>query len=148
MLELSGELTLGSSSKLSYGGDVLNTALYYSRLSGKVSFLTALGDDIFSDKMIDSWTDENIDTSLVVRIKDRVPGMYAIQTDPDGERSFHYWREQAPIKDLFYNLTSVQLKNYADEYQQLYFSGISLSRWNCQQLETFVDLLQLFKCSI
>ncbi|AJC49076.1 sugar kinase [Allofrancisella guangzhouensis] len=145
MLELSGKIQLGSQAKLNFGGDVLNTALYYARLDGKVSFLTALGDDDFSTQMINQWQSENIDTSTVLRLKNTVPGLYAIQTDNFGERNFYYWREQAPIKQLFYNITKDQLNSYINNYQYLYFSGISLSRWDESQLEIFISWLKEFK---
>ncbi|QIV94550.1 sugar kinase [Allofrancisella frigidaquae] len=145
MLELSGKIQLGSHAKLNFGGDVLNTALYYSRLGGEVSFFTALGDDDFSSQMISQWQSENIDTSTVLRLKNTVPGLYAIQTDDFGERSFYYWREQAPIKQLFQHVTKDQLNSYINNYQYLYFSGISLSRWDESQLEIFISWLKEFK---
>ncbi|API86716.1 sugar kinase [Francisella uliginis] len=147
MLELSGQIQLGSQAKLNFGGDVLNTALYFARLDGNVSFLTALGDDNFSAQMISNWDTENIDTSTVLKIKDKVPGLYAIQTDNQGERSFYYWREQAPIKDIFYHLSKEDLGRYNKEYDCLYFSGISLSRWDDKQLEIFANWLKDFKAS-
>ncbi|MBK2357739.1 sugar kinase [Francisella hispaniensis] len=147
MLELSGQIQLGSNTKLSFGGDVLNTALYYARLEGEVTFLTALGDDNFSTQMIDQWNNENIDTSEILKLKDRVPGLYAIQTDNKGERSFYYWREQAPIKDIFCHLTKENLDKYTKQYRYLYFSGISLSRWDDKQLEIFANWLENFRNS-
>ncbi|ASG67882.1 2-dehydro-3-deoxygluconokinase [Francisella halioticida] len=147
MLEISGQIQLGSQAKLNFGGDVLNTALYYARLDGEVSFLTALGDDNFSNQMISHWNTENIDTSKILKIKERVPGLYAIQTDNQGERSFYYWREQAPIKDLFYHLATKDLNQYDQEHKYLYFSGISLSRWDDKQLEIFANWLKAFRNS-
>ncbi|AJI75529.1 pfkB carbohydrate kinase family protein [Francisella philomiragia subsp. philomiragia ATCC 25015] len=147
MLELSGQIQLGSQAKLNFGGDVLNTALYFARLNGDVSFITALGNDNFSAQMISHWDTENINTSEVLKIKDRVPGLYAIQTDNQGERSFYYWREQAPIKDIFYHLSKENLDRYNKEYNYLYLSGISLSRWDNKQLEIFANWLKDFRNS-
>ncbi|AIT08683.1 2-dehydro-3-deoxygluconokinase [Candidatus Francisella endociliophora] len=147
MLELSGQIELGSKAKLSFGGDVLNTALYYARLNENVSFLTALGDDNFSTQMINHWNDENIDTSTVIKIKDKVPGLYAIQTDSLGERSFYYWRNDAPVKELFNSVSTEQLDKYTQEYKYIYFSGISLSRWDEKQLNIFANWLKDFKNS-
>ena len=45
--------------ELSYGGDTLNTA---SRLGVDVGYVTALGDDPYSDEMISKWQDEGVDT--------------------------------------------------------------------------------------
>ena len=147
MLELSGEMQLGSQAKLNFGGDVLNTALYYARLGGDVSFLTAMGDDDFSKQIIAVWDSESIDTSTVLKLKYRLPGLYAIQTDSLGERSFHYWREQAPIKELFNHLHQDDLANFTNDYQYLYFSGISISRWDSNQLKIFAAWLEQFKNS-
>ena len=40
---------------LSYGSDTLNTAVYFARLGRSVDYVTALGDDPYSDWMIDEW---------------------------------------------------------------------------------------------
>lgn len=53
-----------------------------------------MGQDDFSNQVIKAWDDENIDTKTVLQLQNRVPGLYAIQTDEKGERSFHYWREE------------------------------------------------------
>ena len=98
MLELSG--TTRDHMKLSYGGDTLNTAIYLSRLGQPVDYLTALGDDPYSDWMVREWQSEGVNTKFVVRIPSRLPGFYIIQTDIKGERLFHYWRDQAPAGDL------------------------------------------------
>ena len=94
MLELSRRPSAGApdhnNTKLSYGGDTLNTAVYLSRLGLSVSYVTALGDDPLSSEMIESWQKENIDCSLVDRHQGAVPGLYFIDTDASGERSFLY----------------------------------------------------------
>ena len=56
MLELSG--AAHDRMTLSYGGDTLNTAVYLARLGRSVDYLTALGDDPYSDWMIDEWQAE------------------------------------------------------------------------------------------
>ncbi|QLE78924.1 sugar kinase [Francisella sp. Scap27] len=145
MLELSGNMQLGSQTKLNFGGDVLNTAVYYARLGGSVSFLTAMGQDDFSNQVIKAWDDENIDTKTVLQLQNRVPGLYAIQTDEKGERSFHYWREEAPIKDLFNYLDKNILVALTNQYKYIYFSGISISRWDVKQLEVFSNWLKQFR---
>src|SRR4051812_50110599 len=80
----------------SYGGDTLNTAIYLARLGVAVDYVTALGDDPWSDEMIAGWAAEGIGTEQVARVPGRVPGLYIIQTDARGERSFLYWRGNAP----------------------------------------------------
>jgi 2-dehydro-3-deoxygluconokinase len=65
----------------SYGGDTLNTAIYLARLGVAVDYVTALGDDPWSDEMIAGWAAEGVGTEQVARVPGRVPGLYIIQTD-------------------------------------------------------------------
>ncbi|RMV93103.1 2-dehydro-3-deoxygluconokinase, partial [Pseudomonas amygdali pv. tabaci] len=84
----------------SFGGDTLNTAVYLARLLGeraKVDYVTALGDDSFSDAMCRIWADEGIGLGKVQRLPGRLPGLYCIQTDANGERRFLYWRNEAAV---------------------------------------------------
>ncbi|MEM9107590.1 MAG: sugar kinase [Pseudomonadota bacterium] len=102
MVELSLDAD-GSTARLGFAGDTLNTAVYTARErpgAHEVSFVTCLGTDTFSDRMIDFIEGEGVATSIV-RSKDRLPGLYAISTDHDGERSFSYWRENSAARTLF-----------------------------------------------
>jgi 2-dehydro-3-deoxygluconokinase len=110
-----------------YGGDTLNTALYLARLGVPTEYITVLGADPFSDEMVRAWEREEIGTNGVVRLQGRLPGLYLIRTDKAGERSFFYWRDSAPVRQLF-NLPetpAVQAALIASEL--IYLSGISLS---------------------
>ncbi len=51
--------------------------------------------------MIDEWQAEGVGTHSVLRVPTRLPEFFAIRTDARGERQFHYWRDQAPARDLF-----------------------------------------------
>ncbi len=86
---------------LSYGGDTFNTAVYMARAGLDVSYATRLGDDPYSDGILALAASENVGTSLIGRAKGRNAGLYLIETSPTGERSFHYWRDRAPARDLF-----------------------------------------------
>ena len=88
----------------SYGGDTLNTAVYLARLGVAVDYVTALGDDAWSGEMLAGWEEEGIGTRLVYRLPGRLPGLYIIQTDPQGERRFLYWRDSAAARQLFDHL--------------------------------------------
>ena len=70
---------------LAYGGDTLNTAVYLARLTRgrdvRVDYVTAVGDDAYSDGMLAMWRDEGIATDLVARGPGRLPGLYTIRTD-------------------------------------------------------------------
>ncbi|WP_185985120.1 sugar kinase [Aureimonas mangrovi] len=110
-----------------FGGDTLNTAAYLARLGAKVDYITALGDDVWSDEMLAAWQAEGVGTCEVLRVEGASPGLYVIQVDARGERRFSYWRDSAPARRLFDLPQSAQLAKRLSGYGLLYFSGISLS---------------------
>ena len=125
MLELS-ERSGGQIAK-AFGGDTLNTAVYAARSGAAVSYLTALGDDPFSGEMVAAWNDEGVGTATVRRFAGRVPGLYWIKTDAAGERSFHYWRDAAPYRDLFRGPDAHAALADLRRAKWLYLTGISLA---------------------
>jgi 2-dehydro-3-deoxygluconokinase len=98
MLELSRE---GEQWQLGYGGDTLNTAIHLARAGHDVAYLTALGSDPLSANLRDRWAAEGLDTSLILTHPTRSTGMYAINTDESGERSFTYWRDTSAAREMF-----------------------------------------------
>lgn len=88
MIELSQK---GSDVKRGFGGDTLNTSVYLSRLVAasqlKVHYITAPGTYSFSDDMLQALQQE-VETSLIQRLENRLPGLYYIETDAHGERTF------------------------------------------------------------
>jgi len=106
-----------------WGGDTLNTAVYLARLGLDVDYVTALGDDAWSDEMLAEWRAEGIGTGLVQRLAGCLPGLYIIQTNSGGERSFLYWRDSAAARRLFDQLDVQALA----AFDVLYLSGITLS---------------------
>lgn len=109
-----------------FGGDTLNTALYLARLGVDTSYVTALGDDALSEDMLTAWRDEGIKTDLVNRAAGRLPGLYLIERDARGERTFLYWRDRAPAREFFDHADKTCLERLA-QFDWLYLSGISLS---------------------
>lgn len=127
MMELTGDM-LGSA-RLGVAGDTYNTALYLARLLGEdyqVSYVTALGVDHFSDRMVEHMAENRIDASFVERRADRIPGLYAIQTDDEGERSFLYWRSESAARTLFEAPAEIGLDSLA-QFDLVYLSGITLA---------------------
>ncbi len=114
-----------------FGGDTLNTAVYLSRLTQSydltVSYVTAVGHDPFSQEMVDSWSQEGIDTGLVLKVKEKQPGIYYIETDEAGERYFHYWRSDSAAKYLFEQDDSKRIIDKLYRYDAVYLSGITLA---------------------
>ncbi len=128
MIELRGRIF--GTMQQAFGGDTLNTAVYLSRLAGhkgvEVSYATGLGSDPFSDAMINAWEKEGIDMRLLKRESGRMPGLYTIQVDESGERTFHYWRDRSAAK-AYFSSPSTPLEEQIDDINVLYFSGISLA---------------------
>jgi len=116
-----GTLTRG------HGGDTLNTAVYLARLGVAVDYVTALGDDGWSDAMVADWTAESVGTGLVRRLPGLLPGLYIIQIDPAGERRFSYWRDSAAARRVFDQPDVAELVERLGGYDILYLSGITLS---------------------
>jgi 2-dehydro-3-deoxygluconokinase len=109
-----------------FGGDTLNTALYLARLGIDTSYVTALGDDALSEEMLGAWRSEAIKTDLVIRAPGRLPGLYMIERDARGERTFLYWRDRAPAREFFEHAAPSTLARLS-QFDWLYLSGISLS---------------------
>jgi 2-dehydro-3-deoxygluconokinase len=124
-----------------FGGDTLNTAVYLARLGVPVDYLTALGDDPWSAEMLAAWRAEGVGTDKVVRVASRLPGLYIIQTDPDGERRFSYWRDRAPARDLFALPQTEALCRALVAYHHIYISGVSLSLYGAAGRSVLFDAL-------
>ena len=145
MLELSAAEAKPDLRRLGFGGDTLNTAIYLARLGVPVDYVTALGDDPYSERMIEAWKAEAVGTRLVQRVAGRLPGLYMIELDASGERRFFYWRQQAPAREIFGNAGTSDLCNALLHYEWLYLSGISLSLYGEAGRERLFDLLRQFR---
>lgn len=55
-----------------------------ARLGRSINYYNALGDDTYSDWMIDEWQAEGVGTNSVLRVPTRLPGFYAIRADARG----------------------------------------------------------------
>ncbi len=139
MLELARQ---GELWRLGAAGDSFNTALYLQRLGAKVRYFPALGRDPFSEEMLHSWAREGLDTSLVLRDPERLPGLYAIRTDDQGERSFYYWRQNAAARQLFRQPGIDAMLQAAADCDLLYLTGVDLRG---QPLETRKQALRKLK---
>jgi 2-dehydro-3-deoxygluconokinase len=143
MIELQ-EIASGET-KQTFGGDTLNTAIYCARLARdlplQIDYVTALGQDSFSDKMTSFWELEGVGSELVLRQEGELPGLYYIELDDQGERIFHYWRSAAAAKKCFeYHDSGVILEKLAD-YDGIYLSGISLAILTPQSLAILIQRL-------
>ncbi|PYG47318.1 2-dehydro-3-deoxygluconokinase [Pantoea sp. AG1095] len=141
MIELSEK---GENIKRGFGGDTLNTAVYLARQSNKqlrVDYVTALGTDSFSDQMIAAWQQENVETALVQRLDNKMPGLYFIETDDHGERTFWYWRNDAAARFWLDSAQADAICQQLAHYDYLYLSGISLAILPATSREKLMTLL-------
>lgn len=122
---------IAGSVEQNFGGDTLNTAVYLSRLTRQqgmtTSYVTGLGLDPFSKEMLTAWQKEGINTEMVYQSADKLPGMYAIETEDDGERSFFYWRNDSAAKYWIREHSKQFLIKQLSAHQLIYLSGISLA---------------------
>jgi 2-dehydro-3-deoxygluconokinase len=141
MIELLHE---GDNFRQGFGGDTLNTAVYLSRLSANkgvtVNYVTALGQDNISQDMIDSWNAEGVNTQFVQRSETKQPGLYMVETDDTGERSFIYWRSDAAAK-FWLETASEELIDQLVAQDAIYLSGISVAILSPASREKLYDLL-------
>ncbi|MCZ4295330.1 sugar kinase [Vibrio sinaloensis] len=130
-----------------FGGDTLNTAVYLSRLTKQqgveTSYVTGLGHDPFSREMLSAWQDEGLNTDMVYLSQDKLPGIYAIETADDGERSFFYWRNDSAAKFWLRERALLSLVKDLCQYQMIYLSGISLAIIADDCRQTLIELLSM-----
>jgi 2-dehydro-3-deoxygluconokinase len=115
---------------LAYGGDTLNTAVYLKRAAGDrlaVDYVTALGEDPWSEAMQAFWREEGLGTDRVARLQGKLPGLYVIRVDEHGERRFYYWRSAAAVRELFRDPATLPILDRLPEYDLLYLSLITVS---------------------
>ncbi|WP_022941345.1 sugar kinase [Psychromonas hadalis] len=135
---------VGQNLRKGFGGDTLNTAVYLSRLmAGKnvnISYVTALGQDKISQEMVNNWSDEGIDTQFVQRSETKQPGLYMVETDDEGERSFIYWRNDSAAKYWLESASDELIESLVHQ-DVIYLSGISLAILSPASREKLYDLL-------
>ena len=132
MIELNGDISSldlsTSNMQVNFGGDTYNSAVYFSRLANKnirTFFATALGKDTFSQKMIQRFKTEKIECDFVRTDGKNPPGLYSIEINKNGERSFSYWRDKSPSKYIFKGENGKKLLEQIKGANIFYFSGIS-----------------------
>ncbi|CRY55639.1 2-dehydro-3-deoxygluconokinase [Yersinia intermedia] len=143
MIELSQK---GSDLSRGFGGDTLNTAVYVARQVSEqalnVHYVTALGTDSFSEEMLTAWQQEKIHTDLIQRMDNKLPGLYFIETDSTGERTFYYWRNDAAARFWLTSPAADDICQRLEKFDYLYLSGISLAILDSASRQRLLKLLQ------
>ena len=87
---------------MGFAGDTLNTA-WYARAclpaAWQVDYLTAVGQDAVSDRMVAFMQGAGIGTGHIARVQGRTVGLYMIELQ-GAERSFSYWRSTSAARCL------------------------------------------------
>ncbi len=125
--EAMGELSLAAdgSARVAVGGDTLNTAIYLARSGIRAGFASMIGDDPFGQRIRALCLENQVDTTLLVQNDLRNTGLYAITTDPQGERSFTYWRDASAARQTLAKADETYLEALIAA-PWLYLSGITL----------------------
>lgn len=121
-----------------YAGDSYNTAVYLARAGLSVSYLTRLGQSAFSKDILRQLEQENIDTRHIECAPNEEVGLYTIQNDESGERTFSYWRAQSAATALFRELPALSNTDV------FYFTGITAAVTRAHE-DHLVKLLEQLK---
>ena len=143
------ELSRGDDGRfgLAYGGDTFNTAVYLARAGVPVAYATKLGDDPYSRGILDVARGEDVATDLIATVPGRNAGLYMIETTKTGERTFHYWRDRAPARELFDGEHAQVVAAALNDAAMVYLSGITLSLYDARGLDALEDALRAAKTS-
>lgn len=112
-----------------FAGDTFNAAVYLKRVAGagtEVAYVSVVGRDALSERMLARFVEEGLDVGLVARHPERLPGLYAIATDADGERGFSYWRERSAARTLFAPQSGLAPEALG-EFDLVFLSAITLA---------------------
>ena len=129
--------------QIGFGGDTLNTAIYLSRCGGSSDYFTVLGDDSFSKDMIKQWQSEGVGVEQVKIQANTLPGLYLIENDAQGERYFHYWRQNSPARKLINDFPDIFIALH--KYPYIFISGITLSLYSDNDLNTLFSFIQEYR---
>ena len=138
----------GNAAELNVAGDTYNTAAYLKRATPNldVEYVTVLGKDRFSDRIVRDMEARGIGATAVARHPTRMPGLYAIETDAAGERSFAYWRSTSAARTLF----DADGRDPADVlagHDLVLLSGISLAILSSAARDRLRDALEGFRAN-
>ncbi|MBL6679174.1 MAG: hypothetical protein ISQ89_00395 [Alphaproteobacteria bacterium] len=147
MIELNGDISSLDKSaaniKVNFGGDTYNSAVYFSRLANKkisTFFSTALSNDTFSEKMIERFKKEKIKCNFIRTDGKNPPGLYSIEINKKGERSFSYWRNESPSKFIFEGQKGKELIKQIKNVSIFYYSGISAGILDPRQKKQLIEI--------
>lgn len=138
MIELSS--ISGDQAQLGVGGDTFNTSVYLKRAGVDVQYVTTLGDDTLSKRVLNALHQEGVGTDFIEIVPGQPVGLYAIDVDEFGERSFTYWRSASAFRSWFDTKGAYKTLAAMEEAALLYLSGITLSVFTDANRARLADL--------
>ena len=130
--------------KQSIAGDTLNFSFYLDKNIFDTFFLTAIGTSDISEKVLNFLKQEKINTDLVSKIASNEIGLYVIKNDNLGEKRFYYWRDNSAAK-YFFNNDIKKISKKLQNFEYIYFTGITLSLLEDKNIDSFMRLINYFK---
>jgi len=116
---------------MNFAGDTINITTYLARYTQhthvQTNYITALGTDPYSNMMIAQWQQEGINTQQVHQLQSKLPGLYLIRTDANGERHFYFYRSASAARELFKGDYVKDLCKHLVKMNYLYLSLITLA---------------------
>lgn len=146
MMELSP--AAGGLLRQSFAGDTFNTAWYARRILPKtysVDYFTTSGSDRLSASLIGFMHEEAIGIRHVTVVPGGRLGLYMIDVDQDGERSFQYWRDQSAARRLADDPSKLRAAIGGAGF--IHVSGITLAILPPEGRETLLAELRRAKAS-
>ena len=128
--------------QMGFAGDTFNACWYARALlppERPVAYVTALGDDPFSERMQSFIGSSGIATDRIRIVPGRRPGLYAI-TLSGAERAFTYWRGESAARQLADD--PAWLEAALSGVELLYFSGITLGILSPEDRTTLLRVLE------
>lgn len=113
--------------RLGFAGDTFNTLWTMRALvdaGTPADYVSAFGDDPFSEQQIAFFRENGIGIGSSPRLKGARPGLYAITLD-GAERSFTYWRSDAAARQLASDPAALAAN--LEGRALIYYSGITLA---------------------
>ncbi|WP_158768712.1 sugar kinase [Paraglaciecola sp. L1A13] len=130
----------------SFAGDAYNTAVYQKRAfpEQEVYFMSAIGQDVVSEKLRQHCEQASLNNQYLSQKSKQNPGVYLVQTDEYGERSFLYWRENSAARELMRYVDEDTIESLYDS-DLVFFSGISLAVIHPKERPAFWAMLKRLK---
>lgn len=110
-----------------FAGDAVNTLFYAARLGLRTAYVSAVGDDLFTEMIVNGMQAEGIDLSHTLRLPGRRNGVYFIELDDAGHHHFHYWRNDSAATETLLHYSTERLAQFVRGSRALLLSGITLA---------------------